>query len=729
MCLWLAEFFAYVREYALRRKRAEEEVIEMTPASIAAAAKARIEAAAEAIANTMECVEDGRPLDAEPLRERKVARIVSFAKVDEETASRIADNEAPAALGLKGESLGRAEALWGKTVDYLGVADTEPGASGSPVFNDQWQVVALHHWGSPHREVSVKGKRLDSAANEGIRISAIVADLKKKASAMTGAQKAMLREAMNAPPGSDFGTRLIGGKTNGAQAIVGDTMLEMQLWQDFPKQAGASEAGGAPASRIDRQYANRRGYNPRFLRDFPVPLPQLNAAQRAVAARVRGMGRSANPYELRYQHFSVVLRADRRMAFFSACNIDGAKRFRVDRITGQARSGPEATKTWATDPRLPEEAQLSDAFYDRLRRDLRVGDFFARGHLTRREDPNWGTEDAAERANNDTYHHRNACPQAQNAFNGSQKVWQGIENFILNSADDSNLRVTVMTGPVFGEDDPAYEDEEFGEVRLPRRFWKIVAYVEDGVRKVFAVLADQSEVMERLVGGAPEAAFAWPRNLSQEYKSTVEEIEALTGLDFGDLAKYDLFAGGLPESLAERRISGPESILRIPSEDHFGRFASIGEFLERWEEQGRAAVVAEGGGAKKRGLKAPVSRERWIVEIEAEVARVFGDDLGGAQHQHFAVIVTRRIKADAKVAREVQEALKSGREIRLALRFGDGLGLSDRIAGIRSGMKLRVQGEWISAEEALGAGGERIAVVHFAHDPLGFVCTPGGCYS
>lgn len=47
--------------------------------------------------------------------------------------------------------------------------DTEPGSSGSPVFNNQWDLVALHHAG--FHEGS--GKVL----NEGIRISAIAAHL------------------------------------------------------------------------------------------------------------------------------------------------------------------------------------------------------------------------------------------------------------------------------------------------------------------------------------------------------------------------------------------------------------------------------------------------------------------------------------------------------------------------------------------------------------------------
>jgi V8-like Glu-specific endopeptidase len=66
-------------------------------------------------------------------------------------------------------------------------ADTLPGSSGSPVFNDDWQVVALHHSGVPKRnsrdQILRKDRRIyhrddrpgeiEWIANEGTRISAI----------------------------------------------------------------------------------------------------------------------------------------------------------------------------------------------------------------------------------------------------------------------------------------------------------------------------------------------------------------------------------------------------------------------------------------------------------------------------------------------------------------------------------------------------------------------------
>ena len=54
--------------------------------------------------------------------------------------------------------------VYDKAIRYS--ADTEGGSSGSPVFNNQWSLVALHHAGWVHRD--------GSANNEGIRINAIV---------------------------------------------------------------------------------------------------------------------------------------------------------------------------------------------------------------------------------------------------------------------------------------------------------------------------------------------------------------------------------------------------------------------------------------------------------------------------------------------------------------------------------------------------------------------------
>ncbi len=96
--------------------------------------------------------------------------------------------------------------------------DTAPGSSGSPVFNDQWEVVALHHSGVPSKDgegryLAIDGspwtsdmgeQRLDWKANEGVRISRVVRALRDVP--MTGAPdelRAQLLEARPSPGGTE----------------------------------------------------------------------------------------------------------------------------------------------------------------------------------------------------------------------------------------------------------------------------------------------------------------------------------------------------------------------------------------------------------------------------------------------------------------------------------------------------------------------------------------------
>ena len=59
---------------------------------------------------------------------------------------------------------------------------TEPGSSGSPVFDDQWRLVAIHHAGGPDMR-KLNGKPGTYEANEGISILAIVEEMRRQLSA------------------------------------------------------------------------------------------------------------------------------------------------------------------------------------------------------------------------------------------------------------------------------------------------------------------------------------------------------------------------------------------------------------------------------------------------------------------------------------------------------------------------------------------------------------------
>jgi endonuclease G len=89
--------------------------------------------------------------------------------------------------------------------------DTAPGSSGSPVFNDQWEVVGLHHSGVPRRDAegrilsragvpwnrSMGEAAIDWIANEGVRVSRICRRLRSLT--LSGTQ-AELRDGLLAAP-------------------------------------------------------------------------------------------------------------------------------------------------------------------------------------------------------------------------------------------------------------------------------------------------------------------------------------------------------------------------------------------------------------------------------------------------------------------------------------------------------------------------------------------------
>ncbi len=58
-------------------------------------------------------------------------------------------------------------------------APTQPGSSGSPVFNDAWQLIGLHHAGDPHMK-KLNGKSGNYEANEALSIEAICKETAKQ---------------------------------------------------------------------------------------------------------------------------------------------------------------------------------------------------------------------------------------------------------------------------------------------------------------------------------------------------------------------------------------------------------------------------------------------------------------------------------------------------------------------------------------------------------------------
>ncbi len=269
----------------------------------------------------------------------------------------------------------------------------------------------------------------------------------------------------------------------------------------------APEAGEeAPADNL----ANRTGYDTKFLGSrLTVPLPKVTGERAGQVLKFRDPATGKLTGTAKYTHFSVVMNNDRRLCFYSAVNIDGKSLVKV----GGKRPG------WRLDPRLPEEVQILNECYGK-----ETEGRFSRGHMTRREDPNWGSVELAKQANKDTFYVSNATPQFQ-PFNGG--IWLRLEEYALENADQDDMRISVFTGPVFSDEDPVY----FG-VLVPVRFWKVIAFRHDETRKLCATgyIMSQRDML-------PGAEFVFGR--FQLYQAPIAEIESLTGLSFGKLKNAD----------------------------------------------------------------------------------------------------------------------------------------------------------------------------------------------
>ena len=265
---------------------------------------------------------------------------------------------------------------------------------------------------------------------------------------------------------------------------------------------------------VPADYDGRTGYDGEFLgKKHAVPLPEVKRNVRDVLDfKIDGEDETV----LRYEHFSVVMSRSRRMCFFSACNIDGDTSKKTSR-------GP-----WRWDPRIPRELQIMKECYGNPPK-------FSRGHMTRREDPGWGSKSVSQRGADDSMHVTNAVPQMQ-AFNSP--IWLALEDYALQHARRDDMRISVFTGPYFSKGDPTI----YG-VRIPKAFWKVIAFIHDETRELCATGYEMSQKdslpsEEEFVFGA----FKSPQ-LGIATQVAIGTIERKSGISFGGLAGVDPFVG------------------------------------------------------------------------------------------------------------------------------------------------------------------------------------------
>jgi endonuclease G, mitochondrial len=270
-----------------------------------------------------------------------------------------------------------------------------------------------------------------------------------------------------------------------------------------PLDPGVLTAAAAPsADELDA----RTGYNPRFLgRRRAVPMPGLAGGPPTVL--------------LRYLHYSVLFRPDRRFAAVTALAMDGARLRVIDR-----------TDRWLLDPRLAAELQAGPAVY--------ANNDLDRGHLVMRASSTWGdTDEEADAAGIDTFYFPNAAPQAS-LFNKGRQLWFGLENYLLRHGATFDRKLAVFAGPVLDPADPPYRG-----IQVPLRFWKVVAFVQDGALAASGYVLDQTPLVDDLSAVLGEAAAAGevpPLGAFRTFQVPIADIAALTGVLLDQLVLVDV---------------------------------------------------------------------------------------------------------------------------------------------------------------------------------------------
>jgi endonuclease G len=247
----------------------------------------------------------------------------------------------------------------------------------------------------------------------------------------------------------------------------------------------------------------RTGFDPSFLAE-DVPMPGLDSDVATVL--------------LPYLHYSVLFRPDRRFAAVTALTMDGALLRQEDR-----------TDRWQLDPRLAAELQAGPPVY--------ANNDLDRGHLVMRASSTWGeTEEESQQAGIDTFYFTNAAPQAS-MFNQGHELWLGLEDYLLKHAATFERKLVVFAGPVLGPGDPPYRG-----VQVPLRFWKVVAFIQDGGLAATGYLLDQTPLvgdLEAAFAAAAAADEAPPLGAFRTFQVPIADIAALTGVVLDQLVLVD----------------------------------------------------------------------------------------------------------------------------------------------------------------------------------------------
>ena len=222
-------------------------------------------------------------------------------------------------------------------------------------------------------------------------------------------------------------------------------------------------------------------------------------------------------------HYTLVMNKDTRQLIYSACNID-QDQF-IKKVPGEGK------KSWSKSTKVGRDAQLGNEYYkDRKVGDEKLPNPYDKGHMVMRFNNMWGaTKAAVNKAGRSTFIYANSSLQHENL---NRDEWKAIELDIVRTfQDDTNNKLSLFTGPIYGDLDRHINLSDTDSARVPSGFFKVVCYHRKNVPDAeklgvlaFAVFQDD-EVLRDKKGGKTVKK-------NREYQVTISDIQDWTGIKF-----------------------------------------------------------------------------------------------------------------------------------------------------------------------------------------------------
>ncbi|WP_241314035.1 DNA/RNA non-specific endonuclease [Chryseobacterium arthrosphaerae] len=257
-----------------------------------------------------------------------------------------------------------------------------------------------------------------------------------------------------------------------------------------------------------------KGYDKHFIDGKIISLPVLSGQQ------VEDLAFDAEGNSIvNYINYSLELSASQKFPYYTATNIDGLLFKKVPR-----------KDNWKKDSRV-KEFQWGKELYSV------PGSDFDRGHMTKREDVQWGETIAiALNAADSTFYYTNAVPQHKDL---NRDIWRSLEDYILHTETKQNkLKVCVFTGPVLSTNNPYFITPVNGkQIQIPVLFWKVVVFQKAngelhrvGFMMSQRTLLQNAGIVEGLETESADEKIFMQFDDAETYQVNILLIEELTGL-------------------------------------------------------------------------------------------------------------------------------------------------------------------------------------------------------